>query len=149
MEKIRNCVRVCVLAFFVATTPLEAAVPLSTIKKWQDSATEALELTVLSVNKSTRAGQAIGDQFPGCTQTFTDQTVTAKVDVVHRSAGGLQPGDVIVFDNTFMYVSPLSCIVPGYPMGETFNPGDRAEAYLRPAEKGDRKFVPNYVNKLR
>lgn len=74
------------------------------------------------------------------------QTVTAKVDVIERSASGLQPGNEIVFDNTIESVSP--CVFPGYPMGETLKSGDRAEAYLRPAEKGDKKFVPNYVNKL-
>ena len=75
--------------------------------------------------------------------------MTAKVDLVHRSASGLCPGDVIVFDDTFVSISPSSCLVPGYLMGETLSPGDRAEVYLRPAETADRKFVPDYVNKLR
>jgi hypothetical protein len=130
---------------FVPTTPIKAAVPLGTIKTWQDSATEALEIIVLLVNESTRAGPAIGDRYPGCKRIDEDQTVTAKVEFVHRSASGLQPGDVIVFDDTFVSVSPSSCLVPGYPMGESLSPGDCAEAYLRPAETGGRKFVPTYM----
>jgi hypothetical protein len=66
---------------------------------------------------------------------------------VRRSASGLEPGSVIVFDNDVVTVWP--CQIPGGNFGERLAVGDRAEVYLRPATSPTRQFVPNYVNKLR
>jgi len=130
---------------FAAAAPVEAAVAINTIKSRQNSATEALEITVLSVSESTQAHPFAG--YPGCTRTVRNLTVTAKVDVVRRSTSGLQPGNVIVFDATVVSVWP--CAIPGGNFGQMLSPGDRVEAYLRPAGTGDKMFLPNDLNKLR
>jgi hypothetical protein len=46
-------------------------------------------------------------------------------------------------------VSVWPCAIEGGNFGQMLSPGDQAEAYLRPAESGERMFVPNYVAKLR
>lgn len=46
---VKGCLSATIL--FVVATAVQAAVPIDTIKKWQDSATEALEITVLSVSE--------------------------------------------------------------------------------------------------
>ena len=122
-----------------------AAVPTSTIKGWQDSAPEALEVTVLSVREE-RQVQPVAGQ-PNCTQTRQEFTVTAKVDVVHRSASGVQPGRTITFRHTAQSIGP--CVLPGMNFGIMLREGDRAEAYLRPAGTPDSAFLANELKRLR
>jgi hypothetical protein len=106
----------------------KAAVPESTIKAQQDSAPEALEITVVSVTQSTQAQAVPG--YPGCTRTVRELTVNAKVDVVRRSASGLQPGQTVAFNSTV--ISTFPCVFPGVNVGQMVNVGDQFEAYLRP-----------------
>jgi hypothetical protein len=113
-----------------AAGPVEAAIPQSTIQGWQDSATEAIEITVLSVDESKRANPVAG--VPGCVRTYTTLTVTAEIKVARRSASGLEPGNVIVFDDEVLSVWP--CVIVDGNIGQPLNPGDRAVVYLRPAE---------------
>jgi hypothetical protein len=140
-----------VLAAFVlarvvlATSSADAAVPEKTIKAHQDSAPEALEITVVSATETTQAQPVAGQ--PGCTRTAREQTVTAKVDVVRRSAGGVQPGSTIVFRNSVVTLSP--CALPGANFGTQLSAGDRAEAYLRPAGTADGMFLANDLKRLR
>lgn len=132
-------------ALVVTAVPGHAAVPSSTIKAWQDSAPEALEVTVLSVREERQAQPVAGQ--PNCTQTHYEFTVTAKVDVVHRSASGVQPGRTITFRHGAMRIGP--CALPGMNSGEILKGGDRAEAYLRPAGTPDGAFIANHLQKLR
>jgi hypothetical protein len=113
-----------------AAGPVEAAIPQSTIQGWQDSATEAIEITVLSVDESKRANPVAG--VPGCVRTYTTLTVTAEIKVARRSASGLAPGNVIVFDDEVLSVWP--CVIVDGNIGQPLNPGDRTVVYLRPAE---------------
>jgi hypothetical protein len=122
-----------------------AAVPNSTIKGWQDSAPEAVEVTVLSVRDDTQAQPVAGQ--PNCTQTRHELTVTAKVDVVHRTAGGLQAGRTITFHDSAMRIGP--CILPGMSFGAIWTVGDHVDAYLRPAGTADGAFIANHTQKLR
>lgn len=122
-----------------------AAVPLSTVKGWQDSAAEALEVTVLSVREEKHAQPVAGQ--PGCTQTRYELTVTAKVDVVRRSASGVQPGRTITFRHTALTTGP--CILPGMNFGIMLRDGERATAYLRPAGTPDGAFLANDLQRLR
>ena len=56
-----------VVAALAATDLAQAAVPETTIKKMQDSATEALEVTVTSVQEVKEASSVPG--HPGCTRS--------------------------------------------------------------------------------
>lgn len=132
-------------ALVVTAAAGHAAVPWSTVKAWQDSAPEALEVTVLSVSGETHAQPVAG--YPNCTQTREDFTVTAKVDVVHRSASSMQPGRTITLHHGTIRTGP--CALPGGNFGETLNVGDRVEVYLRPAGTPDGALIATYLKKLR
>lgn len=131
-------------ALFVAAAGSRAAVPDSTIKAWQNSATEALEVTVLSVREEKQVQPVAG--YPNCTRTLQEFTVIAKVDVVHRSASGLQPGRTITLRHSVVTTAP--CALPGGSFGETVNKGDRVEAYLRLAGTPDGAFTATHLKKL-
>ena len=83
---------------------------------------------------------------PGCTRTVSHLTVSAKVDIVRRSASGLVPGSPIAFDHTVITVWP--CHLPGVNAGPMLSAGDRVEVYLRAGTPG-RRFLPNDLKKLR
>lgn len=132
-------------AILAVPTTAGAAVAQSTITRWQDNAPEALDITVVSVTESNESQPISGS--PSCTRTLTTQTVTARVDVVHRSASRLQPGNVIVFVHSIVSVWP--CAIPGGHFGQALNAGDRAAAYLRPADTGGNLLLANDVTRLR
>lgn len=132
-------------AFVVTAAGGHAAVPSNTIKAWQDSAPEALEVTILSVREE-RQAQAVPGQ-PNCTQTRYEFTITAKVDVVRRSASGVRPGRTITLHDSALRTGP--CALPGGSFGEILNGGDRAAAYLRPAGTPDGAFMAVYLERLR
>jgi hypothetical protein len=134
-----------VVAALAASGLAQAAVPETTIKKMQDSTTEALKITVTSVQEVKEASSVPG--HPGCTRTVSHLTVSAKVDLVRRSASGLMPGSSIGFDHTVITVWP--CHLPGVNAGPMLSAGDRVEVYLRPAGTPGGKFLPNDLKKLR
>ncbi len=124
---------------FVVSGEANAA---AAFKNWEATAPEALEVTVLSVRQGEKTERPMG---PNCTQIIREFTVTAKVDVVLRSASGVQPGRTITFHNSTVGTGP--CVIVGGSFGATVNGGDRAGAYLRAAPDG--AFATIYVEKLR
>ena len=120
-----------------------AAVPLSTLKRWQDGAPEALEVTVMSVKEDKRT---VMWSSPTCSQTIYDFTVTARVNLVHRSASGVQPGQTITLHNSLQATGP--CVVPDGSFGVVLNWGDHVEAYLRPAGTPDGAFLAVNLQRL-
>ena len=141
----RLAAAVCLAACLAAAGTANAAVPLKTTKAWQDSAPEALDITVVSVSEETESKPVAA--HPGCTTSTRKLTVTARVDAVRRSASGLKPGEVVVFRHTVIRTWP--CAIPGGSFGAMVNAGDRATVYLRPAEAGSAIFLANDVQKLR
>jgi hypothetical protein len=138
--------RSIILAFCLAVAAIgaaESAVPDTTIKAGQDSAPEALEVTVLSVSKTSQAQPEPG--HPGCTRTVTEFTVTAKIDAVQRTASGLKPGQTITFNHTMISLYP--CVLPGVNFGQALSAGDHVEAYLRPAGTADGLLLANDLKK--
>jgi hypothetical protein len=124
-----------------ATSPNWAAIPTNVIKSWQDHAPEAVEITVLSVDElsAIRPYNATGS---GGSQTTTQVTLTARVDVVHRTASNLVPGSVIVVHYVHTsYKTPLP--PPGPGAGDNnilLDIGDRAAAYLK--KTGETTYEP-------
>jgi len=112
-----------------------AAIPSNVIKGWQDHAPEAVEITVLSVDKQ----PAIRPSNDG-SLTTAQITLTARVDVILRTASNLVPGSVIVvhYGHT-SYKGPL----PPPGAGDTnilLDIGDRAVAYLK--KTGETTYEP-------
>jgi hypothetical protein len=101
-----------------------AAVPLSQVRDWQKTAPEALNVTALSIDQTsaTRPSENSGSV------TTTNVTLTATVDVVHRTASGLVPGSVIVVRYSRSRQIPP---VPGIQQDIVLNIGERAAAYLK------------------
>jgi hypothetical protein len=142
----RRAAAVCLAAVCVAAvSAANAAVPLKTIKAWQDSAPEALDITVVLVSEETESKPVAA--HPGCTTSTRKLTVTARVDAVRRTAGGLTPGQVVVFRHSVIRTGP--CALPGGSFGALLSGGDRATVYLRPAESGGAIYLANDVQKLR
>jgi hypothetical protein len=113
---------------FATAGSIRAAVPENVIKRWQDSAPEALNVTVLSKSE-TSATRPYG-KLPGGSVTTTNVTLTTQVNLVHRTASGLVPGSVIVVRYEITRYQPP----PGPPvlaLGIVLNPGERATAYLK------------------
>jgi hypothetical protein len=111
-----------------ATEEIWAAVPANVLRGWRDGAPEALNVTVLSKDE-TSASRPFGT-LPGGSVTTTDVTLTAKVDVVHRTASGVAPGSVIVVRYELTRYTPP----PGPPDGSrgiVLNIGEKAAAYLK------------------
>ena len=121
----------CFIAAIVAAAagPIWAAVPVGTIKGWQDSAPEAVNITVLSIDKTSSIRPST---VPGGSVTTTIVIMTAKVDVVLRTASGLAPGAVIVLRYSIVRQEPP---VPSGPQNIILNAGDRARAYLEGSGK--------------
>jgi hypothetical protein len=132
-------------SFITAAAPARAAVPLSVIDGWKDSAPEAIEITVLKVEESTQAGPVAG--MPGCVHTRTTSTVTARINVVRRSASGLAPGNVIVFEHDVISMWP--CVIPCGNSGTALAVGNRAAVYLRGDQSGAQRLVPSHIELLR
>jgi hypothetical protein len=138
--------RTTILAFCFAAATIgsaESAVPDTTIKAWQNSAPEALEITVLSVSETRQAQPEPGQ--PGCTRTVTEFTVTAKIDAVQRTASGLKPGQTIIFNDSMIRLYP--CVLPGVNFGQALSAGDHVDAYLRPAATAGAPLLANDLQK--
>jgi len=114
--------------------PLWAAVPANIIKGWQDSAPEAIDITVLAVDKnaSVRPYSAV----PGGTVTTTNVTLRARIDAVHRTTSNLVPGAEIVVKYVVEHYEPVP--PPDGNYGTLLDPQDRATAYLK--KSGDQTF---------
>jgi hypothetical protein len=112
-------------ATFVAAAvgSIWAAVPLSTIRAMQTAAPEAVNITAISVDKTSSTRHANAQ-----TVTTIDVTLTAKVDVVVRTASSLVPGSVIVVRYEIMHSEPPT---PGPQQNIILNPGEKAVAYLK------------------
>ena len=111
----------------VISGSLYAAVPETIIQGWRDNAQEALDLTVLSKDETTQT-RPYGS-LPGNSVITTSVTLTAKVDVIHRTATGLAQGSVIVIQYEITRYQPP----PGPPdgvRGVILNVGEGAAAYL-------------------
>jgi hypothetical protein len=131
----------CILALVAATVALgaaagapgtlSAAVPDQVIRGWQNSATEALEVTVLSVTQITETRPSQRGSI-----TTIKVTLTAKVDAVHRSASGLTAGETIAIRYTVTREEPP---VPGPQSEAILTKGDRAAAYLK--STGSTNFI--------
>jgi hypothetical protein len=119
-----------------------AAVPLSAIRALQDAAPKAVNITAMRVDKTSATRQ-------GNTQSVTtiDVTLTAKVDVVRRTASGLVPGSVIVVHYEITHQEPP---MPGPQQDIILNPGEKAVAYLK--HKNENNFTcaaaPGCLEKL-
>lgn len=110
-----------------AAGPIWAAVPLSQVRHWQSVAPESLSITALSVDRSstTRPSGNNGSV------TTTNVTMTAKVDVVHRTVSGLVPGSVIVVRYSILRQIPP---MPGIQQDLVLDIGERAAAYVKQTE---------------
>ena len=126
----------CVLALvaILVNQPLRAAVPANIIKGWQDGAPEALDITVLSVDKSASVRPYAA--VPGVSVTTTNVTLRAKINVVHRTSSNLVPGAEIVVKYVVQHFDPVA--PPDGNYGIILNPQDRATAYLKTS--GDNTF---------
>ena len=109
-----------------ATGVIWAAVPLSQVRHWQNGAPEALDITALSVDQNS----ATGPFGNGGSVTTTRVTLTAKVDVVHRTASDLVPGSVIVVRYSIVRHTPP---IPGIQRDIVLDVGESAAAYLKRA----------------
>jgi hypothetical protein len=114
---------------------ISAAVPESVIQGQQNSAPEAMDITVLSKDE-TSTTRPYGT-LPGGSVTTTNVTLTAQVDVVHRTASGLALGSVIVVQYEITRYQPPPGPLDG-AQGIILNIGDKAAAYLKPAN--DKNF---------
>jgi hypothetical protein len=112
----------------LATGPTHAAVPAKVIKAWQDNAPEMLEVTVLSISKTseTSPSDIMGS---GGSVTTGDISLTAKIDQVHRTASNLKPGDEIIIKYKFRRYTPIP--PPDGNYGVILNSGEKATAYLK------------------
>lgn len=105
-----------------------AAVPLSQVRSWQDSAPEAVNVTALSIDQTL-------DTHPdgnGGSVTTTLVTLTAKVDIVHRTVSGLVPGSVIAVRYSRSGQTPP---MPDIQQDIVLSIGESAAAYLRQADE--------------
>lgn len=105
-----------------------AAVPLSQVRNWQSRTPESLNITALSVDRSS-ATRPYGNDG---SVTTTNVTLTAKVDVVHRTVSGLVPGSVIVVRYSISRQIPP---VPGIQQDIILDIGERAAAYVKQTEE--------------
>ncbi len=111
-----------------------AAVPSNVIKGWQDHAPEAVEITVLSIDQLS-AIRPYNTMNSTGSETTTQVTLTARVDVVHRTSSNLVPGSIIVVHYVHTsYKTP----VPPPGAGDTtilLDVHDRAAAYLKKTDE--------------
>jgi hypothetical protein len=101
-----------------------AAVPLTQVQAWQNSAPEALTITALSIDKVSET-RPFGNSG---SLTTTLVTLTARVDVVHRTVSGLAEGSMIVVRYSLSLQDPPP---PGIQQEIVLNAGERATAYLK------------------
>jgi hypothetical protein len=121
---------VCGLGFLALASSgsVWAAVPINTVRRWQESAPEAVSITVLSVNKASSTRPYV-ELRPNGSVTTLDIAVNARVDLVHRTESGLAPQEIIIIRYHARRYEPVS--PPGGNYGLTLNVGQRAKAYLR------------------
>jgi hypothetical protein len=102
----KSAIAICEIGLFViaAGNFVLAAVPISTIQSWRDAATDVVSITVLSIDQKTSTKPYGG---PGGSVTTYDISLTARVDVVDRSANGLTPQTTIIVHYDAQYYEPV------------------------------------------
>jgi hypothetical protein len=119
----------CEVGFFViaAGSLVWAAVPTTTIQSWRDSATDVVSFTVLSVDQKMSSKPYGG---PDGSVTTYDISLTARVDVVDRSANALTPQTTIIVHYGVQYIEPVPTLGGGYP-NPILKIHEKAKAYLK------------------
>lgn len=107
---------------------MHAAVPTKVIKAWQDNAPEMLEVTALSIRKTSKT-MPYNNLQSGGSVTTGDITLTAKIDQVYRTGSNLKSGDEIIIKYKFRWYAPIS--PPDGNYGIILNSGEKATAYLK------------------
>ena len=105
-----------------------AAVPISTIQRWQEAAPEVVGITVLSVDQISSTRPYV-ELRPEGSVTTLNLSVNAKVDVVHRTASGLAPETTIVIQYSARRYKPVS--PPDGNYGVILDISQKAKAYLK------------------
>jgi hypothetical protein len=124
----KSAIAICEIGLFViaAGNFVLAAVPISTIQSWRDAATDVVSITVLSVDQKTSTKPYGG---PDGSVTTYDISLTARVDVVDRSANGLTPQTTIIVHYDAQYYEPVP--PPGGNYGTILKINQKAKAYLK------------------
>jgi len=130
----KSAIAICEVGFFVFAAGgfVLAAVPNSTVQRWQEAATDVVSITVLLVDQtsSTKPYKPPYDKLsPDGSVTTFDLSVTARVDVVHRSASALTPQTTIIVQYGARRYKPAP--PPGGDYGVILETGQKAKAYLK------------------
>jgi hypothetical protein len=127
---LKSAVAVYGLGFFVlaAGGSVWAAVPITTIQRWQEAAPEVVGITVLSVDQVSRT-LPYHNLRPDGSVTTIDFTLKARVDIVHRTISGLAPGSTIAIQYSARRYEPIS--PPDGNYGTILQIDGKAKAYLK------------------
>ncbi|MBI3700854.1 MAG: hypothetical protein HY242_10480 [Afipia sp.] len=123
------------LAAVAVAVSVKAAIPVSTIQRWQEAAQDVVGISVLSIDQvvSTRA---YADLRPDGSVTTFNITLKAKIDVVYRSTSGLSPNTTIIVQYGARRYKPVS--PPDGNYGVILDIGQKAKVYLK--KKADSSF---------
>ena len=129
------CLSAAVAITVAAVGPSLAAVPWRVIEEWRDKAQEVVDITVISVQ--TVPLMRPSEMCSGGSETTTKVTLTAQVDVVHRTTTGLTRGATIILQYAARRYDPptLGCIPPDGNYGVFLGIGERATAYLKKVDE--------------
>jgi hypothetical protein len=124
----KSAIAICAIGFFViaAGSFVLAAPAPSTIQSWRDAATDVVSITVLSVDQKTSTKPLVGSD--GSVTTY-DISLTARVDVVDRSANALTPQATIIVHYGAQYYEGFTPVGGNY--GTILKIGQKAKAYLK------------------
>jgi hypothetical protein len=128
---LRSAIALCEVGFFViaASSFVWAAVPMSTIQGWRDSATDVVGITVLSVDQRTVTKPLSG---PDGSVTTYDISLTARVEAVDKSANALTPQTTIIVHYGAQYYEGITPVGANY--GTILKVREKAKAYLKKKE---------------
>lgn len=130
----KSTAAVCAIGFFVIAADgfVLAAAPPSTIQSWRDAATDVVSITVLSVDQKTSTTPLTasdGSVNFDKSRTIYDVTLTARVDVVDRSANALTPQAKIIVHYGGEYYVGIVALDGNY--APILKIGQKAKAYLK------------------
>jgi hypothetical protein len=122
-------IALCEVGFLViaASSFVLAAVPFTTIQSWRDAATDVVSITVLSVDQRTIT-KPLAEGSDGSITTY-DISLTARVDVVDRSANALTPQTTIIIHYGAQYYQGMIPVGANY--GTILKIHEKAKAYLK------------------
>jgi hypothetical protein len=125
----KTVIAICAIGFFViaADSFVLAAVPFPTIQGWRDAATDVVSITVLSVDQKTST-KPLSGMADGSITTY-DILLTARVDVVDRSANALTPQTTIIIHSFAQYYEGFAPLDGNY--GTILKIHQKAKAYLK------------------